>query len=193
MNESKKELRRTIKQLLAEMTPQQAALASQEACENILDQREFSDARNVMIFLPIPGEIDARSIARAAWAAGKRVSVPKVFGPGLMEAVEIFSLETGLETSKMGIPEPVSNKTMPRDQLDLIIVPGLAFDRKGHRLGRGGGFYDRFLGDPRTAGALLCGLAFSKQVVDSIPIEAHDRTIQVLATDEDFLRFGRNF
>jgi len=188
----KRQIRVEIKAALKAMGPEAAAGAGRAACRHVVEQREFTEARAVMIFLPMPGEIDARDIARAAWAARKRVVAPKVRPGrrGLMDAIEIRSLETDLEVSGWGIPEPTCDKPFDAGELDLIVVPALAFDRRGNRLGRGGGYYDRFL---QRAGdrPALCGLAFACQLLDELPTEPHDRTVKMLATDEEFLRFGR--
>ena len=189
MNE-KTRIRNEMKSELAKISPQQAAEAASAACELLCEQREFNDARSVMIFLPVLGEIDARGIARAAWAKGKRVAVPKVRAPGLMDAVEIHSLNDGLAPGVMNIIEPVDNVIMGSDELDLIVAAALAFDRNGNRLGRGGGYYDRFIN--RCSGALVCGLAFDVQLLDQVPAEPHDEPVNMLVTNREFLRFARN-
>jgi len=184
----KKQIRSEIKSALAAMNPAGAAGASSAACGNLVAQREFSDARSVMIFLPMPGEIDARDIARAAWSQGKRVAVPKIRAPGVMDAVEISSLDTDLSPGAFDILEPNSDKVIPAGELDLIVAPALAFDRQGNRLGRGGGYYDRFIA--RSEGSLICGLSFDCQLLDEVPAEPHDRPVNMVATDAEFLRFA---
>jgi 5-formyltetrahydrofolate cyclo-ligase len=186
----KPRIRDEIKAALAQMSSEQIENDSKAAAELLAAQREFTDARSVMIFLPIPGEIDARGIARAAWAQGKRVAVPKIRAPGLMDAVEIHSLTDGLAPGVMNILEPVDNVILAADELDLIIAPALAFDRRGNRLGRGGGYYDRFI--DRHSSALVCGLAFDVQLLDEVPRESHDEPVNMLVTNNEFLRFARN-
>jgi len=184
----KKQIRAEIQAALAAMRPAEATGASRAACRNVVEQREFADARSVMIFLPMPGEIDARDIARAAWSQGKRVSVPKIRAPGVMDAVEIASLDTDLSPGTFEILEPNGDKAIPTGELDLIVAPALAFDRQGNRLGRGGGYYDRFIA--RCEGSLVCGLAFSSQLLDELPAEPHDRPVNMVATNAEFLRFS---
>ena len=183
-------IRNEMKCALAGMSPEQAAIAGKQAAEILVLQREFTDARSVMIFLPIPGEIDPRDIARAAWAEGKRVAVPKIRAPGVMDAIEIRSLVDGLAQGVMNISEPVDNIILPADELDLIVAPALAFDRQGNRLGRGGGYYDRFIN--QHSGALVCGVAFDVQVLDEVPAQPHDEQVNMLVTNTEFLRFNRN-
>jgi 5-formyltetrahydrofolate cyclo-ligase len=189
----KKQFRSEIMQTLATMSAEASAKASQAACKQLIGQREFADAGTVMIFLPMPGEIDARRVAQDAWAAGKRVAVPKVAAgaQGLMEAIEIHSLEAAdLAVNRWGIHEPTSNRPLGTNELDLIVVPGLAYDQYGNRLGRGGGYYDRFI-KRAPDGIRLCGLAFARQLLDELPTNPYDQPVHMLATETDFLRFRR--
>ncbi|MDP6543988.1 MAG: 5-formyltetrahydrofolate cyclo-ligase [Phycisphaerae bacterium] len=186
----KKQLRAEIKAVLAAMDPDQAARQSSAAAARLIAEREFNDARSVMIFLPIPGEINALDIARAAWASGKRVAVPKIRAPGVMDAIEIHSLDKDLAPGAMDILEPIGNEVLAASELDLIVAPALAFDRRGNRLGRGGGYYDRFIS--QTGGCLVCGLAFDGQLLDELPAEPHDQPVNMLATNVEFLRFARD-
>jgi 5-formyltetrahydrofolate cyclo-ligase len=186
----KQRIRSEIKGVLAGMDPAQTARDSSDAAGMLVSQREFTDARSVMIFLPIPGEIDPCDIARAAWSEGKRVAVPKIRAPGVMDAIVIHSLDQGLAPGAMDILEPIGNDVLAAGELDLIVAPALAFDRRGNRLGRGGGYYDRFIDLHREA--LVCGLAFAGQVLDEVPAEPHDQPINMLATNVEFIRFPRN-
>jgi 5-formyltetrahydrofolate cyclo-ligase len=186
----KNRIRTEIKTALSAMTPADAASASSAAAARLIAEREFADARSVMIFLPIPGEIDPLDIARAAWSQGKRVTVPKIRAPGVMDAVEIHSLDKDLAPGAMDILEPISDKALAVGELDLIVAPGLAFDRRGNRLGRGGGFYDRFIA--LHSGCLVCGLAFDEQLLDEIPFEPHDQPVNMLTTNIEFIRLARN-
>jgi 5-formyltetrahydrofolate cyclo-ligase len=172
------------------MAPGQSAIASSAAAERLISQREFTDARSVMIFMPMPGEIDACDIARAAWSAGKRVATPKIRAPGVMDAVVINSLDQDLTPGIMGILEPIGTYVLASGELDLIVAPALAFDRRGNRLGRGGGYYDRFIG--LHGGVLVCGLGFDEQLLDDLPYEPHDQPVNMLATNVEFIRFARN-
>lgn len=186
----KNQIRSEIKTVLAEMGPAEAASKSSAAAGRLIAEREFTDARSVMIFLPIPGEIDPLDIARAAWSQGKRVAAPKIRAPGVMDAVEIHSLDQDLAPGAMDILEPIGNGVLAAGELDLIVAPALAYDRRGNRLGRGGGYYDRFIN--RTDGCLVCGLAFGGQLLDELPAEPHDQQVNMLATDVELLRFARS-
>ncbi|MCP4379271.1 MAG: 5-formyltetrahydrofolate cyclo-ligase [bacterium] len=187
---NKKQIRTEIKNALAAMTPEQTASASSEATQKLITKREFTDARSVMIFLPMPGEISALDIARAAWLSGKRVAVPKIRAPGVMDAIVINSLNQDLAPGAMGILEPTGNDVLAMSELDLIVTPALAYDRTGNRLGRGGGYYDRFIS--QSEGSLVCGLIFDGQLLDELPVEPHDQPVDMLVTDAEFLRFSKN-
>ena len=98
-----------------------------------------------------------------------------------MLPVEITSLNTSMTTTGPGVREPVSGKPIPVDFIDLVIVPGLGFTASGHRIGRGMGFYDRFLAQSEFLG-VSCGLAFEEQIVGELPVLDHDIPLGMLAT-----------
>jgi len=105
-----------------------------------------------------------------------------------MIALEIRSLTDDLQVSSFGIREPVSGIPIPVDLINLLIVPGLGFDEYGNRLGRGRGFYDRFLAHPDFAG-VTCGLGLEEQVCPNLPAGPLDRRIRMLLTDTSVRRF----
>ncbi|MBI5722615.1 MAG: 5-formyltetrahydrofolate cyclo-ligase [Planctomycetes bacterium] len=186
----KSEVRKQICSAIASMGPEAQLRASQCVCRNILAQDEYRRAKIVMAFMPIAGEPDIIPIIQAGLDSGKTVLVPRVDRRRhLMDAVEIHRLTDADARGSFGIREPSSGGPFAVGQIDLIIVPGLGFDRAGRRLGRGGGFYDRFLS---IAGlkAVRCGAAFGCQVLDDIPHDQHDQTIHMLVTDKSILRFA---
>jgi hypothetical protein len=104
---------------------------------------------------------------------------------------EIQSLQTSMTTSNAGVREPVSGQPMPVNLIDLVIVPGLGFTTDGHRIGRGMGFYDRFLAQPEFVG-LSCGYGFEEQVIERVPVLDHDMSLSMLCTDRGIRRFAAN-
>jgi 5-formyltetrahydrofolate cyclo-ligase len=106
-----------------------------------------------------------------------------------MLPVEISSLQTGLTSTGPGISEPISGKPVPIDLIDLVIVPGLGFTPAGLRIGRGLGFYDRFLAQSDFIGR-SCGLAFETQVIESLPALDHDMPLSMLVTEQGVRRFA---
>lgn len=107
-----------------------------------------------------------------------------------MLPIEIQSLTSGVEEGYQGIREPLEGIPVPVSEIDLVIVPGLAFDEQGNRLGRGRGFYDRFLSHPDFRG-LKCALAFEEQIVAAIPVAPDDVPVDMVVTDVRVLRFQR--
>ena len=189
----KHRFRSRIKQTLADMPSDQADRKSQQACAAVIELPEFARARTIMAYMTIPNETDTGEIILAAWNQGKTILVPVVSAePRQILAVELRSLEAGLKVSPYGILEPDCSDPWPADQIDLVIVPALAFDRLGNRLGRGGGFYDRFLAQENMH-AVTCGLAFHEQLLDEIPTDHHDQPVDLLVTDREVLRFEKRF
>jgi len=184
----KQPLRKDMKAALAAMDPQVAASKSRSACKRLIALEEFQTARVVMLYLPIPCEIDTVPIALAAWQNGEMVLVPKVdWEQRHMIAVRCRSMDDQMDEGRYGLRTPAAVEPWPADQIDLIVVPALAYDRHGHRLGRGGGFYDRFLSAPEVK-AVSCGLAFHEQVVDQVPCDENDYPVDILVTDREVLR-----
>lgn len=185
----KKALRQTLREAIAAIPPEVRHGKSVAACARVLETPEYRDARTIMIYLSTPTEVDTSGIALEAWRDKKRVAAPKVaWQQRHMAALEIRSLSSGLQTVRMGIREPIDGQAIPVGDLDLVIVPGLAFDGQGNRLGRGQGFYDRFLRQPEFQG-VACALAFEEQVVAAVPHDENDVRLAMLITDTDVRRF----
>jgi 5-formyltetrahydrofolate cyclo-ligase len=108
-----------------------------------------------------------------------------------MLPVEISSLADPTTLTGPGIREPIGGKPVPTDFIDMVIVPGLGFSSNGYRIGRGMGFYDRFLAQSEFIG-VSCGLAFEEQVVESLPVLDHDIPLSMLVTDRGIRRFATN-
>ena len=183
-------VRRTLQDWLRCVHPEVAASAGRQACRRLTASREFRSASVVMLYLPIAGEIDISDVAESAWRRGKTVLGPRVdWDRKRMTAVEIRSLTDGIVRHR-GVPNPCGGDPWPLEEIDLIVVPGLAFDRRGFRLGRGGGFYDRFLAHDGLH-AITCGLAFHQQLVALLPTGRHDIPVHMLVTDRRITRFDR--
>lgn len=179
-----------MKATLAAMPPRLAREKSLAACQRLFALPEFQNARTVMAYLAMPEEVNVDDVAHHLWRENRRFLVPKIgnLEQRHMVAVEIHSLEKGMTRGELGIRQPETSEEFPPGDIEFIIVPALAYDRKGGRLGRGGGFYDRFLASEHLQ-AITCGLAFSEQVIDELPLHAHDRPVDILVTDSEVLRF----
>lgn len=187
---AKREVRRRLRGRLDAMTDATRHDKSLAVARLVAATPEWRSAAVVMLYLSTPVEVDTAPLALKAWQAGKTVVVPRVsWDQRRMLPTEITSLSDDyLTTTGPGLREPRGGKVVPVDAIDLLIVPGLGFDRHGHRLGRGMGFYDRFLGQPEFLGA-TCGLAFAEQVVEELPVLPHDAPLSLLAVDDGLLRF----
>jgi 5-formyltetrahydrofolate cyclo-ligase len=187
---SKALVRQQLRNALASLTPQDLHAKSAKACGFITSSPEFAAARCVMVYLSMQQEVDTAPLALKAWQTGKTVVVPKVSWEGKrMLPVEITSLQCGLTVTGPGVREPISGRPVPVGEIDLVIVPGLGFTPQGYRIGRGMGFYDRFLAQGDFIG-LSCGLAFTEQIIPALPILDHDMPLSMLATDQWLHRFA---
>lgn len=158
---NKSELRQLMKQQKRAMTPEQIQAASTRLGELFAQCEPYQQAETIYFYLPYNQEVRTLPMIQKAFADGKRVAVPKVYGDE-MRFIYIEDL-SGIAKGSFGIPEPVADEPVANDPKALILMPGLAFDREGHRIGYGGGYYDKYLnaqpGHPTVA---LC-YAFQMQ------------------------------
>jgi 5-formyltetrahydrofolate cyclo-ligase len=173
------------------MSDEQRKDKSRKACRILISTPEFQNASTIMLYMSLPHELDTTEAILSAWQMDKTVVVPKVsWQQRHMLPVEINSLETGFASEVEGLRNPIMGVPVPFEEIDLVVAPGLAFDRKGNRLGRGGSFYDRFFVN-KELHAAKCGIGFSDQVVESVPVIEHDIAVDFLISDEEVLYFGR--
>jgi len=185
----KSELRKHLLPRLTSLPPAEAAHKSRLACQRLLNLAEFRRAGVVMSYMPIRGEVDATEINQAVLRHGKTLLLPRVYrDPPRLAAIACHSLTEPMERGSYQILEPAEGPAWPVERIDLIVVPAVAYDLRGFRLGRGGGFYDRFLSQPLLR-AVTCGLAFAEQVLPEVPTAEHDQPIQMLAGEAEVLRF----
>ncbi len=187
----KKELRDKYRQLLGDMSLAEFEHKSNLAAGRLFRCPEFAKAQVIMAFVSLPTEIDTTPVIMHAWQERKRVCVPKVsWEQRRMMPVEINSLTEDLAETQFGLHEPISGVPVPLTTIDLVIVPGLAFDEFGNRLGRGRGFYDRFLANGHFDGK-ACAFAFDEQVTTGVPVGPHDRAVNMIVTDERTIRVSQ--
>jgi 5-formyltetrahydrofolate cyclo-ligase len=191
LTQSKAAIRRQLREALASMSESDRHAKSVAACALLAASPEFSMARVVMLYLATATEVDTAPLAIRAWQAGKTVVVPKVsWDQRRMLPVEISSLNTdNLTTTGPGVREPIAGTPVPVPEIDLVVVPGLGFTATGYRIGRGMGFYDRFLAQDNFIG-VSCGLAFNEQIVADLPVLDHDMPLSMLATESGIRRFA---
>jgi len=185
----KAQLRSKLQNGLLGVGAEQRERKSHLACERLIATEQFQTASTVMLFLSLPHEVDTSEAILAAWQSGKTVAVPKVsWEQRHMIPVQINSLDTDISTHASGLRHPTSGVPVPFGEIDLVVTPGLGFDRKGNRLGRGGGYYDRFFAHEQLK-ACKCGFAFAEQLIDSVPVTDHDQAIDMLITDAEIMHF----
>ena len=168
MDTDKTALRRLIRQRKKEFTQEEKRSFSEKTCKKILFQPFWQEAKTVFLYAALPDELDTSLLAENALLSGKTVLFPVVVGNDLQ--IKEYNGET--RTGEFGITEPIGPEFCALDAINLAIVPGIAFDVKGNRLGRGRGYYDRTLS--RLPNALKIGVCFPFQVVEQIPFDEHD-------------------
>lgn len=130
---------------------------------------EFRAARTVAVFAALPDELATDEVL-ARWASTRRVVLPRVEG----DAMRFYACRPdALVFGAFGILEPQGERPCPAGEIDLVVCPGVAFTADGRRLGRGRGYYDRYLGDPAFRGFRV-GVCYAHQLVDDLPVEPHD-------------------
>jgi len=167
---TKAELRAQIRAKKRAMTGDEIRSKSRMLCAMFLCSPEYLRADTVYAYLPYNQEVRTEYILEKALADGKKVAVPKVFGD-TMKFIYLEDLDQ-VASGYCGIPEPVEDEPVADDPTALVLMPGLAFDEAGHRIGYGGGFYDKFLAsEPNHPTVALC---YDFQMVEDIPVDEQD-------------------
>jgi 5-formyltetrahydrofolate cyclo-ligase len=185
---SKAAQRKEIRARLKAMSAEQRATASAHACALLEKQSVWERAKLLFFYAPLPSELDLWPLLRDSLAAGKTVALPR-FDAATQRyvACQITDAARDLQDGQFGIREPAGDCiAVPPNRLDLVLVPGVAFDVHGRRLGRGKGFYDQLLASVRGT---TCGVAFDEQIVDAVPVEPHDVHLNCILTPTRWLEF----
>lgn len=181
----RQKIRQQVRHLRRAMTDEQQAQAAEQLAELALNYAPLSAARHIALFLSVDGELNTRPLIARLWHLKKAVYLPVLhpFSPGNL-LFQRYSPDTPLIPNKLRIPEPLLDirQLITLDQLDLMLVPLVAFDQHGQRLGMGGGFYDRTLQNWRQHGFLPVGLAHDCQQVDSLPVAEWDVPLPAVMT-----------
>lgn len=178
--------RKTVISELKKMSTQEYDQKSQSICLNLMQDPAFQQARTIGLTVSAFPEVDTAGLIRKCWEMGKQVVVPKC--EPVTRAMAFYAIESfdQLETVYMKLQEPKVEETVlvPKDEIDLLIVPGVVFARTGYRIGFGGGYYDRFLMDYTGA---TRSLAFDVQLADSIVVELFDLPVQGIYTESGYI------
>lgn len=171
----KSDIRRKIKAMRQMLSETDRVSAAEEVFNRLEQTAAFLMADKILMYHSLPDELSTHSFLRK-WGSRKHFYLPRVNGVNL----DILPYdESRLELGSFHIEEPTGNDTVDPDEIELIVVPAVAYDRRGNRLGRGKGFYDRLLA---TARATKIGIGYEFQLVDEIPTEAHDVPVDYVIT-----------
>lgn len=189
MDDDKRSMREQARVARRALDPAARAAASEAVARRVLALPETAAVRSVLAYAATPEELDPACLVAGLLARGATVAYPRVCGPG---ELTLHRAAAGpLTPGYRGILEPDADATQVTiEEIDLLLVPGTAFDASCRRLGMGGGFYDRLLAR-RRPGALALGLAFDEQMVGGVPTETHDTALDAVVTPTRTLRAGR--
>mgnify|MGYP006187100631 CR=1 FL=1 len=156
--------------------------ASHVVCERLMTIASILIADTIFAYLPLEDEVDITPLLSTWLDESRTVGIPliswehKTMRAGILHSLD----ESSLTPTRYGLKEPSHRHPIPADFIDVILVPGVGFDTSGGRLGRGGGFYDRYLETSRPP--VVIGIAFDEQILDEVPCEPHDQFMSAIVT-----------
>ncbi len=183
---TKQEIRQEIKSLCSQ-NADKLAEKSALICKNILSSKQFVEATEILVYMPLPDEVDLTEVIKTALQDGKKVALPKIISKedGIIKFFYLDPQKTLTQQTAegtFGILEP--DETLPANPdttlKTLILVPGRAFTKDGARLGRGKGYYDRYLAKKRLPNVSIAGVCFGFQIVETLPTDANDICMDTL-------------
>lgn len=186
----KKDLRRQFLALRDEIPTEDRFQLDESILLSLLSLKEYRHAETVMIFVSYKSEVDTHAVITESLRRGKRVLVPIVQPEDHTLLLGRISNMQDLVPGAYGILEPREDRRdiYPARTVDFVLVPGAVFDRRGYRIGYGGGYYDRLIPTFRRD-AVLCGIGYECQLTESVPTEAHDQKLDLLITEKNVYRF----
>ncbi len=184
---TKNDIRKSMKEKRRSLTETEMELASKEVFRHLVTFEPYRDADTIYCYASYNKELPTTKIIKEALNSGKKVALPKVEE----DNIEFYLITdySQVITGYQGIPEPVATKkAIPSiDKPSLMLLPGLAFTKRGERLGYGGGFYDRYLALFRFGAFITCGIGYDFQVVKTLPVDERDVTIDYVITPKDMI------
>lgn len=178
--ERKAEIRRSMRRQRRDAAPDYIVAASRRIQEAVIALPAFQEARSIGCYMALPHEVQTRLLIDTAWEQEKRVCCPAmVEDRGRYELIWLNRDDT-MRTGQWNIPEPLSHDRASPMDVDVMIVPALAYDRTGGRLGHGGGHFDRILG---AWSGIKVGIAFEFQVLDEVPMGSQDIPVDLVVTE----------
>ena len=176
---TKQTLRERILTLLKKQREEERLAKSVMISDKFLRMPAFIKSKLVLFYAPFDGEVDTFEMIKQAQKLGKKIALPRILRKEKkIIPARVNSIERELTPGPYGILQPQADgkKTLSVEELDLVIVPGVAFDKQNNRLGRGGGYYDRFL-STLPSHIPTAGLAFDFQIVNDLPRQKHDVSV----------------
>lgn len=173
-----------MKQQRLKLTGEEALIRSSLVCRNIMQMRQYRNAKTILCYHAFVNEVNLEQLIKNAWNVGKKVYLPVVTADNQLNACE-YNKDSSLTKHSFGMSEPKIGMPVEPEKLDLIIVPGLAFDRRMHRIGFGAGYYDRYL--MLAKNAFKIGASYAFQIVECIEEDKHDVALDAIASERDVL------
>jgi 5-formyltetrahydrofolate cyclo-ligase len=179
--QSKSALRQEMRAALHKVSLAVRMVESHDLCRRL--EPQLQSAHSILFFAPLPDELDVWPLLEKLLPTKRVCALPAFDGDSQFYcARRVRNLETDIVTGKFGVSEPLPEcEEIPLNRFDLVLVPGVAFDIHGNRLGRGRGFYDRILA---KASGIKCGVAYDFQLLEEIPTEPHDARVNFIFTPE---------
>ena len=183
---TKLDLKRRLRAERIQMSERVVREKSLRIYRRLIDMPAYQLARCIACYVSTKNEVDTKTVIQKAIGGGKQVGVPVTREDGDMDFQAIEGLND-LRPVHYGLREPVPDpqKVLLPHTIDLILIPGIAFDRRGHRIGSGGGYYDRFLA--RTE-AVRIGLSYGFQIIERVPAEPHDVKMDLIITENEVMK-----
>lgn len=186
VQQRKREIRKKVQEERDSLSPRERTARSAAVLDRLWSLEDFREADTVFFFISFRSEVDTVPMIKQALAEGKRVCLPYTYTDSKqMVASHVLDFENDLEPGNYDImePRPESIRPIPPEEIDIIVMPGVAFDVDGRRLGYGGGYYDRFLNQCRDD-CLRVAPCFDLQVIDEVPCSDHDHHIHMIVTEK---------
>ncbi|WP_250455193.1 5-formyltetrahydrofolate cyclo-ligase [Clostridium tertium] len=190
--EEKKVLRNKILEIRDSLNNNEKELMDNKIFNELINTDLYKRSINIFIYISFSNEINTRNIIEKAFKDKKNVFIPKVYKDDkLMKAIKLNSIDE-LKKNSMGILEPIDDSNyIEKENIDLIVVPGVVFDKECNRIGYGGGYYDRYLKDIKSKKNKIA-LAYDLQIVDKIESEVHDIKVDYIITNTRALKNTNN-
>lgn len=178
-------LRTTTRHARAALTDKEVEQRSQAICNQIIHHPRYQHAQHIACYLACKNEVNLNTVIQHAWQLQKEIYVPIVDQYNNSMHFHAYTEETQLHKNRFGMLEPIitDNQWTPPKQLDLLLIPLIAFDVERNRIGQGAGFYDRYLNQHKTTPITTMGVAYELQKIDAVPTDEWDVTLDLIITE----------